>query len=90
MGWATQLLVCSGNILWLGRLKPVFSNEWYQKLISLPRCSGRSSSKEVRLFVAPNCPTLQVPWLNRTTHFPQGSVSITCLPLVFARSQRGF
>lgn len=43
IGWATEFLVCSGKILRLGRLKPIFSNEY--KLVSLPRCSERSSSK---------------------------------------------
>ena len=39
-GRATRLLVCSGELPWLDRLKAVFSNGWSYELLSLPRKSG--------------------------------------------------
>lgn len=39
-GWATKLLVCSGELPCLDRLKAVFSNGWGYELLFLPRQSG--------------------------------------------------
>lgn len=49
VGWARQLPVCSGNVPWLNGLKAVFRNEWVCELVSLPMCSGRSSSKSSKV-----------------------------------------
>jgi len=45
LNWDTQLLVCSGYIPWLDRLKSVFSYKEGYKLNSLLRHNRRSRSK---------------------------------------------
>lgn len=43
LGWATQLSVYSGYVLWSDGLKTVISNEWGNESVSL-RCSSQTTS----------------------------------------------
>lgn len=71
-GWATKLLVCSGELPWLDRLKAVFSNGWGYELLFLPRQSGGNWFQRWRASVCgldSNWPAPQVSWLNNAIGF---------------------
>lgn len=90
IGWATKFLVCSGKILRLGRLKPIFSNEY--KLVSLPRCSERSSSKASKALCL--WPWLKLPqdasFLAEQDHWLSSGGNQLYLPATFAGSHSSF